>query len=49
MSDVLEMLANGVSEAEMTNDFPYVSMEAIRDCLGYAVAMSNHSVVLAAA
>lgn len=36
VSDVLEALACGVSEAEILEDFPYLSIEDIRACLAYA-------------
>jgi len=32
VTDVLEMLAGGVSEAEIVADFPYVKLEDIRAC-----------------
>ena len=32
-SDVLEMLASGVSEGEMVADFPYLGVEDVRACL----------------
>jgi uncharacterized protein (DUF433 family) len=36
VSDVLEMLAGGASGAEIVEDLPYLSVEDIRACLGYA-------------
>lgn len=35
VAGVLEMLASGVSEAEIVADFPYLSLEDIRACLAY--------------
>lgn len=34
--DVLEMLAGGMSEAEILEDFPELQAEDIRACLAYA-------------
>jgi uncharacterized protein (DUF433 family) len=45
---VLEMMAGGATEAEIAEDFPYVSREDVRAVLAYAAAMANHPVVLAA-
>jgi uncharacterized protein (DUF433 family) len=49
VSDVLEMLAGGASEAEILADFPYLSVEDVRACLAYAAAAADHPVVIAAA
>jgi len=46
--DVLEMLANGIGEAEILADFPDLEVEDIRACLAYAVAQLGHPVVMAA-
>lgn len=40
--DVLEMLAGGMSEAEILEDFPELQAEDIRACLAYA-ANREHS------
>lgn len=40
--DVLEMLAGGMSEAEILEDFPELESEDIRACLSYA-ANREHS------
>jgi uncharacterized protein (DUF433 family) len=48
VQDVLEMMAGGATEAEIAEDFPYVSREDVRAVLAYAAAMANHPVVLAA-
>ena len=37
--DILDMLASGVSEAEILQDFPYVKLEDVRACLAYALAI----------
>lgn len=49
VTDVLEMLAGGASEAEIVEDFPYLSIEDIRACLTYAAGAADHSIVSAAA
>jgi uncharacterized protein (DUF433 family) len=48
VSDILEMLAEGASEAEIVADYPYVALEDIRACLAYAASAANHPIVLAA-
>lgn len=48
VSDILEMLAGGASEAEILADFPYLSLEDIRAALIYAAAQTDHPVALAA-
>jgi uncharacterized protein (DUF433 family) len=39
--DILEALAEGVSEEEIVADFPYVTLEDIRACLAYAASLSD--------
>ena len=34
--DVLEYLASGMSEAEILQDFPYLTQDDIRACLAFA-------------
>ena len=46
--DVLEMLANGATEAAIVRDFPYLEAADVRACLTYAATMGDHPVVLAA-
>jgi uncharacterized protein (DUF433 family) len=41
VSDVLEMLANGVSEAEILADFPDLEVEDIRGCLRFAARRAD--------
>ena len=36
VKDVLDLLAAGVSEAEVLGDFPYLEKEDIRTCLAFA-------------
>jgi uncharacterized protein (DUF433 family) len=38
VSDVLEMLAGGSTEASILADFPYLGMTDIRACLTYAAS-----------
>jgi uncharacterized protein (DUF433 family) len=48
VKDVLDLLAAGVSEAEVLNDFPYLEREDIRACLAFAAAEADHPVLVAA-
>jgi uncharacterized protein (DUF433 family) len=48
VQDVLGMLAAGMSESEILNDFPDLEAGDIRACLQYAAAQSSHSVLYAA-
>ena len=48
VTDVLDMLAGGASEAEIVTDYPYVSAADVRDCLAYAANMADHPIVIAA-
>ena len=45
VKDVLEMLAEGASEAQILEDFPDLQAEDIRACLQYASAQVNHTVL----
>lgn len=47
VSDVLEMLAGGATEAGILADFPYLSVEDIRACLAYAASAADHPIVTA--
>jgi len=40
--NVLEMLANGIGQEEILEDFPDLESEDIRACLAYAVAQLGH-------
>ncbi len=42
VKDVLDLLAAGVSEAEILADFPYLESEDIRACLVYARRLVGH-------
>ena len=48
VQDVLEMLAAGVPEAVILEDFPDLEIEDIRACLRYAAASVSHAVMKAA-
>jgi uncharacterized protein (DUF433 family) len=41
VTDILEALAEGVSEEEIVADFPYVKLEDIRACLAYAASKAE--------
>jgi len=41
VADVLEMLAQGVSEATVLADFPDLEQDDIRACLNFAAQRSN--------
>ena len=43
--DVLEMLAAGVGEKEILEDFPYLEAEDIRACLEFAAAEMDHAIL----
>jgi uncharacterized protein (DUF433 family) len=45
VKDVLDLLAAGVSEAEILADFPYLQSDDIRAALEYAAAHSDHPVL----
>lgn len=46
--DVLEMLAGGMTHAEILADYPYLEEDDIRASLAYAAQEMNHPVVTAA-
>lgn len=48
VSDVLGMLAGGMSEAEILADYPYLEADDIRACLAYAAQELDHPIVTAA-
>lgn len=47
VSDVLSLLAAGADEAEILEDYPYLSSEDVRACLAYAAAQADHAIVVA--
>jgi len=48
VKDVLDMLADGVPENEILQDFPYLQPEDIGACLEYAAQEVNHPVLVTA-
>ena len=46
--DVLEMLAGGMTQAEILADYPYIEANDIRASLAYAAKEMTHPVVTAA-
>jgi uncharacterized protein (DUF433 family) len=48
VKDVLDLLADGISEAEILGDFPYLESEDIRACLAFAAAELDHPILVAA-
>ena len=48
VSDILDMLANGVSTAEILEDYPYLEAGDISSSLAYAARMADHVVLRAA-
>lgn len=48
VSDVLSLLAAGAPEAEILEDYPYLTREDIAACLQYAAAQADHAIVIAA-
>jgi uncharacterized protein (DUF433 family) len=48
VKDVLDLLAAGVSEAEILADYPDLEAEDIRASLAYAAEESDHPVLVAA-
>jgi uncharacterized protein (DUF433 family) len=47
VSDVLSLLAAGADEAEIIQDYSYLTSEDIRACLAYAAAQADHAIVVA--
>ncbi len=47
VKDVLDLLAAGVSDKEILEDFPYLEAEDIKACLVYAAAAADHTVLAA--
>ena len=48
VKDVLDLLAAGLSEAQILTDYPYLEAEDIRACLAYAAEESDHPVLVTA-
>jgi uncharacterized protein (DUF433 family) len=49
VSDVLDMLASGMSTADIIADYPYLEAEDIPACLAYASMQIDHPVMIAVA
>ena len=45
VTDVLGMLAEGVSHEEILQDFPYLEPDDIKAALAYAARQSDHTVL----
>lgn len=43
--DVLSYLAAGMTPSEITEDFPYLTLEDIHACLGYAAERERQMIV----
>ncbi|MEJ0060953.1 MAG: DUF433 domain-containing protein [Terricaulis sp.] len=48
VTDVLEMLADGATTAEILADYPDLEAEDIRASIAYAAVQLNHPVIIAA-
>lgn len=46
VSDVLSLLADGATEAQILDAYPYLEADDIRACLAYAAAQADHAVLL---
>ncbi len=47
VKDVLDLLAAGVSEKEILEDYPYLEVKDIRACLEFAAAHFDHPILTA--
>jgi uncharacterized protein (DUF433 family) len=45
VTDILGMLAEGATEREILQDFPYLEADDIKAALAYAARQSDHAVV----
>lgn len=45
VTDILELLAAGASEAEILADYPFLEREDIRAALSFAAAQSSHQLL----
>ena len=48
VTDVLDLLSNGLSQQDVLNEMPDLEAEDIKACLVYASAKINHPVLTAA-
>lgn len=44
VTDVLELLAGGMSEQQILQDYPYLEHEDVLACLNYAARLSSFSI-----
>ena len=49
VKDVLDLLAAGITEAEILKDFPDLELDDIRAALAYAAEATDHPVLVATA
>lgn len=47
VKDILDLLAAGVPEKEIIEDYPYLEPEDIIACLAYAAAEADHPILVA--
>ncbi len=47
VTDVLSLLAAGATEAEILEDYPYITADDVRACLEYAAAQADRVILLA--
>lgn len=47
VTDVLSLLASGADEAEILEDYPYLTADDIKACLEYAAAQADHAILIA--
>ena len=47
VADVLGLLAAGASEEEILRDYPYLTGDDVKACLGYAAAQADDAIVIA--
>ena len=45
VSDVLDLLAAGITQNQILKDYPDLNEEDVRACLQYASAQANHSIL----
>ncbi len=46
VQDILNLLAEGLSHAEILEDFPYLEAADLTACLAYAASEADHPVLL---
>ncbi len=46
VADVLSLLASGATEAEILEDYPYLTADDVKACLAYAAAQADHTVLI---